>query len=322
MKTFSSGFADLLNRFVNYRKASQVWSKVYERNLGYFDSFCAREFPEQPLNQEMIDQWCAKRPTETNFSCESRTMAVREFAKYLKARNLCEITPPKNLKREGYTYIPYAFQQDELHRFFDACDSIQIQRNYLSIKLKKITIPVFFRLLYSTGMRTTEARLLKRVDVDLQNGVISIEKSKSIDQHYVALHESMTALLKEYDAAAEKLIPDRKYFFHSPKGSHYSTQWVVENFRKLWDKANGKGSNAVAYDLRHHYATTNINSWKIDAFEFSDKLNYLSKSMGHRNIESTLYYYSIVPALADIIFEKTSAGMDLILPEVSDDENE
>ena len=55
MKTFSSGFADLLNRFVNYRKASQVWSKVYERNLGYFDSFCAREFPEQPLNQEMID---------------------------------------------------------------------------------------------------------------------------------------------------------------------------------------------------------------------------------------------------------------------------
>lgn len=47
MKTFSSGFADLLNRFVNYRKASQVWSKVYERNLGYFDSFCAREFPEQ-----------------------------------------------------------------------------------------------------------------------------------------------------------------------------------------------------------------------------------------------------------------------------------
>jgi hypothetical protein len=44
--------------------------------------------------------------------------------------------------------------------------------------------------------------------------------------------------------------------------------------------------------------------------------------MGHRNIESTLYYYSIVPALADIIFEKTSAGMNLILPEVSDDENE
>ena len=78
----------------------------------------------------------------------------------------------------------------------------------------------------------------------------------------------------------------------------------------------------MAYDLRHHYATTNINSWNIDAFEFSDKLNYLSKSMGHRNIESTLYYYSIVPALADIIFEKTSAGMDLILPEVSDDENE
>ncbi len=60
----------------------------------------------------------------------------------------------------------------------------------------------------------------------------------------------------------------------------------------------------------------NINSWPEDPFEFNARLHYLSKSMGHSSIESTLHYYSIVPRLADILREKTEKGMDAILPEV------
>ena len=44
--------------------------------------------------------------------------------------------------------------------------------------LMKVEVPVFFRLLYSTGMRTTEARLLRVEDVDLQSGVINIRYTK------------------------------------------------------------------------------------------------------------------------------------------------
>lgn len=54
-----------------------------------------------------------------------------------------------------------------------------------------------FRLLYSTGMRTTEARLLRVIDVDLPHAVINIRKSKNSIEHYVALHPSMAALLKD-----------------------------------------------------------------------------------------------------------------------------
>lgn len=52
-----------------------------------------------------------------------------------------------------------------------------------------------FKLLYSTGMRTIEARLLKKENVDLKNGIISIENSKGYNQHYIALHESMKKVL-------------------------------------------------------------------------------------------------------------------------------
>jgi hypothetical protein len=42
--------------------------------------------------------------------------------------------------------------------------------------------------------------------------------------------------------------------------------------------------------------------------------------MGHRSIEATRYYYSIVPRLSDTLAEKTEAGFNLIVPEVTDEE--
>lgn len=74
-------------------------------------------------------------------------------------------------------------------------------------------IPVFFRLLLSTGMRTNEARLLDCEDVDLKNGIINIKHTKGWAQHRVALHLSIWELLKRYDHAVEQLLPKRKVFF-------------------------------------------------------------------------------------------------------------
>ena len=191
---------------------------------------------------------------------------------------------------------------------------------FISVSLKKITCPVFFRLLYSSGIRTTEARFLTRSGVDFAQGVLDIQKSKGYDQHYVALHPSMTELLERYDRAADRLSPGRTYFFESPGGHPYSRTWVSYNFSLLWEKANGKKGGTVAYDLRHNYATANINGWKDDVFEFNDRLHYLARSMGHRCMESTLYYYSVVPGLAGIIQEKTEENFNSIVPEVAYEE--
>jgi len=42
--------------------------------------------------------------------------------------------------------------------------------------------------------------------------------------------------------------------------------------------------------------------------------------MGHRSIEATCYYYSIVPRLADILMDKTEWDFNTIVPEVTNDE--
>jgi len=142
----------------------------------------------------------------------------------------------------------------------------------------------------------------------------SKELLKGNDQHHVALHDSMAELMRQYDGAISRFYPNREFFFPSKNGENYSRHWVTHVFQELWRKTNS--TYAVPYDLRHHYAVTNINQWICEGFNFDDKLLYLSKSMGHYDVESTKYYYSLVPGLADILEDRTNVDFEDIVPEV------
>lgn len=321
--SYRSGFASDLEDFVWYRKASGTWNEyASNENLRYFDRYCADNYEDSSaLTQEMVDTWCRQRDTETAKSCITRTLIVRRFIEYMRARERSTVTIPAMPKPEGNRYIPHAFTQEELTAFFAECDNIIPYKNRPASILRKIQMPALYRLLFSSGIRTTEARYLKRNEVDLDHGVLNIHKSKGSDQHYVALHDTMTEILLQYDVASDKLQPDRKYFFESIKGTCYSRNWVSRNFQILWKSAHNSAEDAIPYDLRHNYAIENIASWEDDSFTFSDKLHYLSKSMGHRHLVSTLYYYSITPRLADKLLNKTESGFNEIVPEVWDEEN-
>ena len=74
------------------------------------------------------------------------------------------------------------------------------------------------------------------------------------------------------------------------------------------------------YDLRSYYAVTNINTWTNTGFELQDKLFYLSRTMGHRNMESTYGYFNLSPVLADKIKALTEPSFNDLLPKLSNHE--
>ena len=143
--------------------------------------------------------------------------------------------------------------------------------------------------------------------------------SKGDSQHFVVLHETMLELMKRYDTEIRKTHPKRQYFFPSPKG-FFRKNWVCRNFRDCWFAYNT--SYATAYELRHNYATENINRWVGEGFGFDSKLLYLSRSMGHSVLESTRYYYSLVPAMSGIVENLSGQNFDDIVPEVDYEEGQ
>jgi integrase len=319
--SYYSCIADLLEKFENFRKAADHWcDESYGRYLRLFDRWLKKEYPEnKSLTQDVIDRWCRKRDTEKNNSCRSRIYPLLCFLKYATNRGSLNIHIPEPPQRQRSLYIPHSFTDTELANFFNACDNMfDDKRITTRRRVKRMTVPVFFRLLLSSGMRTTEARLLRRIDVNLKTGVINICHSKGHLEHFVVLHDTMREVMQKYDAAMETIISNRTYFFESISGGCHHKDWVTSNFKDIWNKCNS--SYAIPYELRHHYAVVNINNCIKEGFDFHSKFVYLSKSMGHKSLESTKYYYSLVPGLADIMDDLTNETMNQLLPQIDDEE--
>jgi integrase len=305
----------LFRPFINYRIASDRWNSGSEKTLKYFDRFCSEAYPDTPgITQEMVDIWCEQRETELASTCYTRTYIIAALVSYLNKRNLTDIEKPDIKKMKQRQYIPHDFTPEELKKLFDRCDALVCSAESPKRAARFLTAGVIFRLIYSSGMRTVEIRLLKRNCVNLVTGVIDIQYSKGRDQHYVVLHDSMLNIMRQYDNAISRVYPDREYFFPMDVKSPFYQEWISIAFREIWDSVNP--DHARAYDLRHLYATTNINSWTDYGFEFNDKFLYLSKSMGHTRTESTKYYYSIVAPLAVTIEKHSGATFNELVPEV------
>ncbi len=250
MKELLSFLKPLIERFVYYRVASENWCPTYENDIRYFDRFCKEHYPEgTELKQEMIDSWCMIRQTESPSSRNNRIHVIRAFVQYLEERSLSVVKPPEFLKEVPSGYIPHPFSREELSDFFHASDSLKSKKNTIGSRARVLTVPVFFRLLYSSGIRTCEARLLLKENVDFDEGILSITNSKGPHQHFIALHDSMLALMASYDREMSRLIPNRKFFFPKGDNDHFSRDWVKDNFSAVWKSCSFE--HATAYELSY-----------------------------------------------------------------------
>lgn len=315
VNTFISAMMD---KYIFYLKASNHLSRFTHKTLIRFNKYCASLNSDvMELTDDIINGWCDRRPSEQCKSRNTRIRPIRKFLKYTNKHGWTNVFIPETLPAEKSKYIPHGFKEDELIAFFHSTTTINIigLQMDLKFKLRQMQIPVYFRLLYSTGMRTNEARMLECNDIDLTNGVININHSKGLDQHRVALHPTMCNLLIQYNDAMERLMPDRKIFFPNKNGDFYGIAWQSNNFRNIWKTISNE--SARAYDLRSLYAVTNINSWDYDGTEWFDKLLFLSHTMGHRQISSTCYYYQLVPMFFSQLEELTGQALHDLLPNLT-----
>lgn len=323
-RPFRSFLAPLFDEFILSRQAAGSWCGTYYENLHYFDNHILDNYPAADTFTDGMTSWCNPRLTENGNSCRVRTTAIWNFIDYARKRKWTESESKRSPTKAPCAYLPHYFTYEELTSFFHECDSyfmdLSLRKRGPQAMLNRLELPVFFRLLLSSGMRTCEARWLKCWNVDLKSGVVEIEKSKGADQHRVVLHESMLAILIKYDEAMSGLMPGREYFFPDKNGNAHTPAWEGYHFRNIWSKSNT--GVARAYDLRSQYAVTNITKWENHGYELSGKLLFLSRSMGHKSIQSTYGYFHLTPMLTDKLKRNTESGFNNILPQLPDNENE
>jgi integrase/recombinase XerD len=122
--------------------------------------------------------------------------------------------------------------------------------------LRAATYQALIGLLASCGMRVGEALALTRADVDLADGMITIRHAKFDRVRLVPLHPSVTAALRDYAAARDRLCPaprtDR--YFLSCRGCELRRQEADRIFRTI-TAGIGLRTDAARpriHDLRHY----------------------------------------------------------------------
>src|SRR5262249_9952652 len=187
---------------------------------------------ETVLTRELATAWCLDTATGTWGAYRSR--AVREFGKYLRLTGVDGfIVPSAWIARPGRG-LPHMFTDEELAAFFRAAGSFGAE--YRS-PFREYTIPVIFRLILGAGLRPPEARRLPRRDVDAENGVVMIERSKRNKDRRVPVTGDLAGLLARFDRLADLRRPDREWFFEDQHGRQYSPSWLIASYHRCCELA-------------------------------------------------------------------------------------
>ena len=309
---------EMTEKYIEYRLLSGQKPSL-NSGLAYFLKFCATKGDK--ITQEAVDEWFVKKESESPISYQTRFYHALSFIKHANERKWIKVIEPKRPRPAKSIYVPHFMTAVEIKNFFASCDSMLSEPYHKNSKkmerrqrLVNIIVPVFYRLIFSTGMRPIEARLLRRSDVDLKNGEVIIRHTKGYNEHMLVLHDTMLDLMKSYDELMNLLFPDRKMMFPNENDEPYDASWQNRMFQTHWSKYND--TKCVAYCFRHNYAITNINKLISIGTEATEQLVALSRSMGHASLKETLHYYSLVPQFGKILEDLCDSELDELLPNI------
>lgn len=288
------------------------------RILRMFDEYCIEHFPnERTLTSDIAMGWASLRKNEHPNGLLRRVTPVRQLAKYMNSIGVDAYVVPSNIPKRQIRYLPHIFTSRELTVFFKAIDTCQPSPFSQG---RHLVLPVFFRLLYCCGLRSSEARLLHVSDVDLGTGTVFIRESKGHKDRIIYLPDDMHHLCEVYNERIRFLYPNRIAFFPNQKGGFYNRTMVDYWFHLFWDNLavskTCKGNSPRVHDFRHTFSVNRLNQWVKEGKDINAYLPYLSMFLGHANQADTDYYLHLVPEFFPVFREKSSRISESLLPEV------
>lgn len=137
---------------------------------------------------------------------------------------------------------------------------------------------VFIILLYSTGLRLSEALGLELSHIDGERHQIRVVKGKGAKDRYVGIPEELLFYLRAYYRSYRPV----HYLFNGKKAG---SVWAKRSAQHALEQARiraGIKRSVSPHVLRHCYATHHL--------EHGTNLIYLKEQLGHKNLKTTARY--------------------------------
>jgi len=311
-KQFWGVYAPYITQFIEIKRSLGFKYTTEETIYAIFDHFTI-ELGETRVgvSKKLSEKWSERKHNESSSYRFHRCLCLNQLSSYLCQIGIRSYIP--KLPRYQSSFTPYIFSQEEMSAIFSAVDGLTLHRKMMNSMI--FIMPALLRLLYSTGVRISEALDLRNKDVNMNDGYLVIKDSKNGKQRMLPFSESLTIVLKDYVNHRNRLpVPvfEEDPFFISLNGSRCSSDTVYKWFRKILRQAKipftGNHNGPRVHDLRHTFAVTSLARMGKTGVDLYCKLPVLSTCLGHQSLNATNSYVR----LTDEMFPGLLKSADLV----------
>jgi integrase/recombinase XerD len=256
--------------------------ETYLRELVLFlDFLAAKGLGPEKVDARLVSAYLELRRDKSGISARSSAKAqsaLRGFYRFLVREGKCSLNPAAGLKMPKIIRsIPEVFSEKDIDRILAAVD---------------VSVPgglrdrCLFEVIYSSGLRISEAAGLTLDRVHLEEGILRVE-GKGRKERLVPLGGEADAWMRRYLAEGRPLLAAKRparirpaaEVFLNYRGNPLGRKGIWKRFKELLVKANARGK---VHGLRHSFATHLLKG--------GANLRAVQTLLGHADISTTQIY--------------------------------
>lgn len=261
-------------QWLRSKRYSESTLTTYSEALKSFLVFY-REKPIANITNEDVIVYNNEYILKNNLSASYQNQTVNAIKLFFKIIHdskiiIEDIHRPKNAKK-----LPNVLSKEETFRLIELTNNIKHK--------------TLLALIYSSGLRISEAINMKPKDIDSQRMLIHVKNAKGKKDRYTLLSTKVLELLREYYV----IYKPKTFLFEGQYGGQYSSRSAQSVLQKSATKA-GITKQISLHTLRHSFAT--------HLLESGTDLRYIQDLLGHSSPKTTMIYTHVSStALKNII---------------------
>ena len=227
----------------------------------YLNYFRGNEY--QNITKDLINDYILTLVKENKISVSQQNQRINAIKFYYekilgRKKEYYNIERPRKEQK-----LPVVLSKNEIALILNATGNIKHK--------------MIISLLYSGGLRRSEALELKISDIHSDRGLLRIRGAKGKKDRYTILSTPLLEQLREY----YRRYRPKDYLFEGQKGGRYSAGSVAKLLLRAGEKA-GINRRVTPHMLRHSFAT--------HLLEQGTDLRYIQELLGHKSSRTTEIY--------------------------------
>lgn len=257
-----------INTFTQWlasKRYSSSTIKAYSEALRSFLVFFRKIKISEITNDDIIlynNEYILKK----NISSSYQNQVVNAIKLFFKIVHDTKINTELIHRPKNSKYLPNVLSKEEVFQIIDA-----------TTNLKHKTL---LALIYSSGLRISEALNIKAQNIDSDRMLIHIKNAKGKKDRYTLLSNKILVLLREYYT----IYKPTNYLFEGQYGNQYNSRTAQQVLQQAVEKV-GITKRITLHTLRHSFAT--------HLLENGTDLRYIQNLLGHSSPKTTMIYTHI-----------------------------